>query len=593
MSSVAHIWRDRVASTPSKLAFEFRRHGVWTTLTWRQADERVRAIAAGLLALGVEQGARIAILSRTRVEWILCDFAILCAGAATSTIYPSSTPDECAFILDDAGCWAVFVEDVEQLDKLQGREHVRHLVLIDPTDASLGGRVTSLEQLEALGARFLDEHPGAVDDRIDALGPEDLATLIYTSGTTGRPKGVVLVHDNWVYQAEAVEQDLGEHMIDGDKQYLFLPLAHAFGKICELIAVSAGAPTAIEGDIDLLLDGIQHTRPTLMAAVPRVFEKIYNRILNRAKEAGPRRYAVFRWACRVGDEVARRRLAGERVGARLGLQMAVADRLVFQKLRDALGGRIRAFVSGGAPLSPDIARFFYAAGMVVLEGYGMTETSAGAVANRLDDFRFGTVGKPFPGCEVRIADDGEIWMRGRNVMRGYWNRPDATAEALDPGGWMRSGDLGQLDAEGRLTVTGRKKDLIITAGGKNIAPQNVENRVKAACPYVAEIVMHGDRRPYCVALVWLDPEAVAGVAERELEALSAHPRIVELVQASIDQVNAELASYETIKKVLILDHEITLESGLLTPSMKVKRAIVERRYAERLDACYEGTLASL
>ncbi|MCA9489327.1 MAG: long-chain fatty acid--CoA ligase [Myxococcales bacterium] len=594
ITSMAALWRARVATTPSALAFESLVDGAWTPMTWRQADERVRRIAAGLVARGVQRGDRVAILAGTRLEWVLADFAILCAGAACTTIYPSSTADEASFVLTDAGCVAVFAEDAEQVAKLRSEEarlgEVVLRVVIDPTDCEDEGWI-SLEALERAGADHLEGAPGTVDDRIEALGPEDLATLIYTSGTTGRPKGVVLAHDNWLMQAEAVEQDLAPHQRPGDKQYLFLPLAHSFGKICELMAVVTGVPTAIEGRIDLIVDGLAATRPTILCAVPRVFEKINARIVTGAREKGPRAAAMLDWARRVGDERLACRDAGKPPGLALRLKGAVADRLVFRRLREGMGGRIRAFVSGGAPLAPEIARFFDAAGMVIIEGYGLTETAAAAISNKLDDYAFGTVGRPIPGCELRISDDGEILLRGRNVMVGYWNRPEATAEALDDERWLRTGDLGSLDEHGRLRVTGRKKDILVTSGGKNVAPLDIEGRIKGRCPLVAEIVMLGDRRPYCVALVWLDPDAVKGREERSgrnrpFDEASQDPALAAEVTAVVDEVNATLPSYATIKRTLILDHPIDAESGLLTPSMKVKRNVVAARYQGRLDEMY-------
>ncbi|MCB9699372.1 MAG: long-chain fatty acid--CoA ligase [Alphaproteobacteria bacterium] len=594
IGSMAALWRARVAATPSALAFESLVEGAWTPMTWRQADERVRRIAAGLVAKGVQRGDRVAILAGTRLEWVLADFGILCAGAACTTIYPSSTADEAAYVLADAGCVAVIAEDAEQVGKLHAEVHrlgeLALRVVIDPTGCDEEGWI-SLEALEQAGADHLEGAPGTVDERIDALGPEDLATLIYTSGTTGRPKGVVLAHDNWLMQADAVEKDLGPHQRPGDKQYLFLPLAHSFGKICELMAVVTGVPTAIEGRIDLIVDGLAATRPTIMCAVPRVFEKINARIVAGARDKGPRTAAILGWARRVGDDRLRCRDAGTAPGLKLRLESFLADKLVFQRLRDGMGGRIRAFVSGGAPLAPEIARFFDAAGMVIIEGYGLTETAAAAISNKLDDYAFGTVGRPIAGCELRIAEDGEILLRGRNVMVGYWNRPDATAEALDDERWLHTGDLGSLDEHGRLRVTGRKKDIIVTSGGKNVAPLDIEGRIKGRCPLIAEIVMQGDRRPYCVALVWLDPEAVKAREERSgrnrpFEAASQDPALAAEVTAVVDEINAGLPSYATIKRTSILDHPIDPASGLLTPSMKVKRNLVAARYQERLDEMY-------
>ncbi|MEQ1502642.1 MAG: long-chain fatty acid--CoA ligase [Myxococcota bacterium] len=607
VASVAASWRARVRATPGALAFEFRRDGAWTRSTWTESDREVRRLAAGLIADGVPRGARIAILAKTRVEWVWIDYAILCAGAATSTIYPSSTAADARYVLEDAGCWAVFVEDRDQLAKIAGAGVRAYLLDGDAPGTDGGtdaGDVDTVAALAARGAVHLRAHPHAVDERIDAIGPDDVATLIYTSGTTGPPKGVVLAHGNWLFQAEAMRATVGRTLRPGDEQYLFLPLAHSFGKACELVAVELGVPTAIDGDLDAILAGLQHVKPTMVPAVPRVFEKIHNRIVTAAKQAGPRRYAVFRWAVGVGDEVVTRRMAGERVGVRLRAKHAVADRLVYRRLRAALGGRIRAFGSGGAPLSPEIARFFLAAGITIVEGYGLTETAAAAVVNRLDDFRFGTVGRPIPGCEVRVADDGELWLRGPNVMRGYWNRPDATADVLDADGWLHTGDLGAVDAEGRVRITGRKKDLIVTSGGKNVAPQDIEHAIKGRCPLVSEVVMLGDARPFCVALVWLDPDAAAahaiglglagGPDGADYGVVARHPAVAAEVQAAVDAVNATLPPYATIKRIHLADDgPITQASGLLTPSLKVKRSAVAARYAAVLDRFYAGTVVAV
>ncbi|HHO52836.1 MAG TPA: long-chain fatty acid--CoA ligase, partial [Deltaproteobacteria bacterium] len=471
-----------------------------------------------------------------------------------------------------------------------GLAGLQHRIVMEGGDLPEGAR--SLDELERSGAAWLDRHPEAVDARIDSLGPGDLATLIHTSGTTGPPKGVMLVHDNWMFQAEALAADLATHLRPGDKQYLFLPLAHAFGKLCELIAVVAGVPTALEGDLDILSEGLQHTQPSLVAAVPRVFEKIHLRIEARAVAAGSGRHQLFTWAVGVGERAAQRRLAGQPLGRRLALELAAADRLVLRRLRSALGGRIRAFVSGGAPLSPELARFFYAAGMTILEGYGMTETSAGATANRLDDLAFGTVGRPLPGCEVRIGADGEILIRGRNVMRGYWGRPEATAAALEPDGWLHTGDLGHLDDAGRLHITGRIKDLIITAGGKNIAPQGLEHRLKAACPLLSEVVVVGDGRPCCVALAWIDEEAAAawagahGLSARTHAELSTQPEVQALIQGYVERLNHRVAPHERLKRIHLVDHPITEVQALITPSLKVRRAAVVERYAVEIEALY-------
>jgi long-chain acyl-CoA synthetase len=400
-----------------------------------------------------------------------------------------------------------------------------------------------------------------------------------------------LTHDNWVFEAETLAKTLGHHVRPDDKQYLFLPMAHCYGKVLQLCALELGVPTAINPDIPGILKGLSEVRPTFMGAVPRVFEKVHATAGAKARARGPRAYGVFEWAEGVAKRWAKATVAGRPVGPRLAVEHAVADRLVYRQIRKALGGRVRAFLSGGAPLAEELSWFFYGAGVLVLEGYGLTETSAGAVANTLDDFRFGTVGRPAPGVRVKIAPDGEVLLAGRGIMRGYHADPEATAAVLQ-GGWFHSGDLGEIDKDGFLKITGRKKDILVTAGGKNISPQNLENRVKTQVPWVQELVVLGDRRPFCVALVCIDEAAVQSWADDQglgvtgYAALSAHPRVQALVWEGISAVNQGLASYETIKAIALLDHLVSVESGELTPSQKVKRKVVESRHLKLLDRLY-------
>ncbi|MEZ4238785.1 MAG: AMP-binding protein [Myxococcota bacterium] len=570
MTSVAALWRRRARSTPQRTAFRARHGERWASMSWAEADARVRHVAAGLLARGIPRGARVAILCGTRVEWILADFGVLCAGAATSTIYPSSTA-QTAYILRDADCWAVVVEDAAQLAKVrEGGVVPEHVFAVEEgTDAP------SLRDLEAEGAAWLDAHPDAVDERIDALGPDDLATLIYTSGTTGPPKGVVLTHDNWCFQAESVHETVGHDVRDDDLQYLFLPLAHSFGKICELVAVELGVATAVDGDLEGILAGLQHERPTLMPAVPRVFEKIHHRIHAEAARGGPRRLAVLRWAVQVGAERVRREQAGERVGLRLRGQTALADRLVYRRLRAALGGRIRAFVSGGAPLTPDIAGFFQAAGMTVVEGYGLTETSAGAVANRQDDVRFGTVGRtPSPGSSP-----------GSRRRRGAAARPqrDARLEpAPTPPPTPSTPTAGCTPAtSARSTPTGGSSSpgasrTSSSPPAARTSPRRIaEQQLKALSARgrggdggrpASVLRRAGVARPGGRADLARRPGQPADV---DFAALSRTAALHDAVWAAVEAVNATLPSYATIKRIaLVGDAPMTEASGLLTPSRR-------------------------
>jgi len=407
-----------------------------------------------------------------------------------------------------------------------------------------------------------------------------------------------LVHECWTYEVAALAQR--NLMTEDEVQYLWLPLSHSFGKLLQIAHIRVGFVTAVDGRVDKLLDNFAVVRPTFMGAAPRIFEKVYNKVVSAAKDAGGARYRIFRWAVRVGRDVSRRRQRGEQPRGRLRVEYDLADRLVFRKLRARFGGRVRFFISGSAPLSRDIAEFFHAAGIVILEGYGLTETSAASFVNLHERVKFGTVGLAIPGTQVRIAEeDGEILIRGKGVMRGYHNLPEQTAAVLDADGWLRTGDIGTLDADGFLTITDRKKDLIKTSGGKYVAPQLLEGKVKAACPYAGHVIVHGDRRKYVTALIALDEEAVRGWASKVglvvdgYEQLAHEPRVRALVQRSIDEVNATLARYETIKRFALLPRDLSIEGGELTPSLKVKRRVVEERYADLLDGMYEDATVAL
>ncbi len=599
--SVFQMFQHRVASTPDAEAMSGRRDGQWYSMTWREADRRVRAVAGGLLSLGFQKGERAAILATSRPEWVIADLGILGAGGATSTIYTSNTAEESAYILEDSGARICFVENALQdakirdvRDRLPG---VIQLVQVDGEPHVADGWTITLAELERRGEDWNAANPGRLDEVAASVGPEDLATLIYTSGTTGRPKGVMLTHDNWLFEGEATEKMnvLGPT----DKQLLFLPLAHSFAKVLEITFIRAGVPTAIDGVIDDLVPNLAAVRPTVMAGVPRVFEKVYNRVVTGAREGGGLKYKIFQWAMDVGAQVSRLRQQGGKPSGLLAFQHRLADKLVYSKLKARLGGRLRFLISGGAPLSRVIAEFFHSCDILILEGYGLTETSAGSFFNRPDHYKFGTVGLPVPGLVARIAEDGEILLRGRSVMKGYYNLPQDTAEALDPDGWFHTGDIGQLDAKGFLTITDRKKDILVTAGGKNIAPQNIEGQLKASCPYVSQAVMLGDRRPFCVALITLNEETTGkwarehGIEYKDYADLASRPEVKQLIRDGVEAVNARLASYERIKDFHLLDHDLSQETGELTPKMSVKRKVVESRHRDVLEGFYKDTVAQM
>ena len=594
--SVPEMLLARAQATPDRAAFLHPKNGGWNTLTWRQTADEARAIACGLLALGLRPEERCAIFSSTRIEWILADLGILCAGGATTTIYPANTADECVYILKDCEAAFVFVEDPALLSKLVSRRdelpNIRRVVLFDGPQAEDGWTIT-LSELEALGRRHDAARPEAFGAAVSGVRPDSLATLIYTSGTTGQPKGVELTHDCWVFEAEAI--DALRMIGPEDLQYFWLPLAHVFGKVLEAAQIRVGFATAVDGRVEKLVENLASIRPTFICAVPRIFEKVHARIVGQARASGGARQKLFLWALAVGREVSALRQEGKEPAGFLAAKAAAADLLVGRKIRRIFGGRVRFFMSGSAPLSRELAEFFHAFGVLVLQGYGLTESSAATFVSRPEAYRFGTVGLPVPGMEVRIAEDGEILLRGRGVMRRYHNLPDATAEAIDDKGWLHTGDIGELDPQGFLKITDRKKDLIKTSGGKYVAPQALESRLALHCRYVGQVLVHGNNRSFCAALVTLNEAEIrawareAGLEGKPLTELAADARVHALIQSSIRELNERLPRHEAIKRFAVLPTEFSVESGELTPSLKLKRRIVEQRYAPLLASLYSGT----
>lgn len=590
--SVPKMFFDRIAATPAAEAFRYPEGGGWTSVTWKQVGEQVEMMAAGLIALGIEPEERVALASGTRYEWIVADFAILAAGAATTTVYPTTNAEDVAFIVANSGSKIVIAEDQKQVDKLVANRDqlgaVGKVVLIDGSGD--GDWVISLDELKALGKQKLADSPTVVSDRVAAIRPDQLATLIYTSGTTGKPKGVRLTQDSWTYTAAAMD-GMGV-LSDKDLNYLWLPLAHAFGKVMLALPLAIGFPTVVDGRVDKIVENLAIIKPTIMGAVPRIFEKVHARINDMMAKEGGVKKTLFDWAIGVGLHVSRAKQAGESVSPLLGLQYKVADKLVLSTIRDRFGGRLRFFISGSAALDREIAQWFDAVGIAVLEGYGLTETSAASSLNRPQAYRFGTVGWTLPQTEVKIAEDGEILLRGPGIMNGYHDLPEATAEALEPDGWFHTGDIGELDAEGFLRITDRKKDMFKTSQGKYVAPSAISAQFKGICPFASEIIVYGESKPYCVALVSLDAEGLKdwarsnGLGDKSFTEIARDPKTQAAVEGYVEELNKHLNRWEQVKKVAIIDRELTVENGDLTPSLKLKRKVVVDNFHDKIDALY-------
>ncbi len=589
--NVAVQFLDRVQKTPQREAFRYPVGESWESVTWKAAGDEVAKMAAGLLALGVQPEQRVGIASGTRYEWILADLGIMCAGAATTTVYPSTNEDDTAYILADSECQVVFAEDDEQLAKLKTRKgelpHLKKVVTFDGTPD--GDWIIGVKELEALGEAHLAANPGVIEETAQAIKGDQHATLIYTSGTTGRPKGVRLRHSSWVYEGEAIR---AQNILDEtDLEFRWLPMAHSFGKVLMSTQMACGFAAAIDGRVDKIVENLGIVKPTFMGAAPRIFEKAHGRIVTMQAAEGGAKEKIFNKAFQVGLAVDKLKREGKPVPTLLAVQHKVFDKLVFHKIRDRFGGRVRFFISGAAALNRDIAEWFHAAGIVILEGYGLTETSAGSFVNLPSDYRFGTVGPVFVGSEVKLGEGDEIMIKGPGVMDGYHNLPEETAKTLTDDGWLRTGDKGSLDADGYLSITGRIKELFKTSGGKYIAPPAIESKFKALCPYASQFIVFGNERNFVVALVTLDPDAIAGWAQEndvsgDYAAIVASDKCQAMVQGYVDQLNAVLNRWETIKKWELLDHDLTVESGELTPSMKVKRNVVEDNYKDKIDAFY-------
>jgi long-chain acyl-CoA synthetase len=591
VANVALQFFDRVSQTPRGEAFRYPEGERWVSVTWAEAGEQVSRLAAGLLALGLEPEQRVGIVSGTRYEWILADLAVMCAAGATTTVYPSTNAEDTAYILGDSECRVVFAEDDEQIAKLKDdKTALPHLTKVVTFDGTTDGDwVIGLEELGALGDTYLAEHPGAIEGVAKEIGPDQLATLIYTSGTTGRPKGVRLRHRSWVYEGSAIQAQ--GILSEDDLEFRWLPMAHSFGKVLLSTQLAIGYPAAIDGRVEKIVDNLGIVRPTFMGAAPRIFEKAHARIVTMQAAEGGLKEAIFKRAFKVGLAFDRAKREGRNPGIFLTAQRELFNIVVFGQVRQRFGGRVRFFISGAAALNQEIAEWFHAAGILILEGYGLTESSAGSFVNLPDHYKIGSVGLVFPGSEVRLGEGDEIQIKGPGVMDGYHNLPQETADSLTEDGWLRTGDKGAVDDEGFLRITGRIKELFKTSGGKYIAPPAIESKFKAICPYASQFMVFGNERNFCVALITLDPEAIAEWAREngvsgDYSEIVASDACQKMVQGYVEELNRRLNRWETIKKWQLLDHDLTVESGELTPSMKVKRNVVEENYSSVIGGFY-------
>jgi long-chain acyl-CoA synthetase len=563
--TIVRLWRDAVSADRVGTAYLAETEpGHWREVSWNEAARTVDELAKGLLARGIGKGDAFGIVSRTRLEWTLFDLALALVGGITAPVYPDSSADDAAYVLQHSEAVGALVEDEGQLAKIEplGLPHVL--------------TVQDLADLRADGIAFAQEHPGALDQAAAAIDEDDLYTYIYTSGTTGPPKGCMIRHRNYYAMTSSIEriEDLG---LDQDVMLLYLPLAHNFGRLMTLWGAYSGFTIAFCSDPYAIADVLLQVRPTLLPSVPRMYEKAHTAVVSKLEAAsGPRR-RLADWALGVGRRVSALRQHGQPLPRTLALQHRLADRLVYSKVKERFGGRLRIGISGGAPLGNEIGELFHSLDILILEGWGLTECTTAATVNRPRRFRFGTVGPAMPGVEVKTDTDGELLIRSATIFAGYLKDDDATRAVLTDDGWLRSGDVGQIDAEGFVTITDRKKDIVVTAGGKNLAPQNIENSLKAS-RYVSQALVVGDRRPYVSALITLD-EAEVAKANGDVEAL---------IQQAVEDVNRNLSRYEQIKRFAIVSREFSSEEGEVTPTLKLKRRVIEQRFADEIEQLYSG-----
>lgn len=590
--NLLQLFKGTVRQRGRAPCFRYKEEGKWLTLSWDEVSKKLEAIVGALARLGVKTGDRVCIFSRSRYEWTIADLAILSCGAITVPIYESSTPDQAAYIIDNSEAKVLFVENEAQLKKIEKiRQHLPRLSQIVLFDYDGKGKleegIYTLDQLTLMGN---GEGERVFNRNLEALATDSVASYVYTSGTTGPPKGAVLTHGNFLAELKGLKERLP--FPPTTESLLFLPLAHILARVVQFAQIEHGFIQCYAESIDKLLDNIAEIRPHLMASVPRIFEKVHSRVMQGLENASPAKKGIFHWAFAVGKQRALHVTEGKHPPLSIRLKWILAHKLVFSKLKKKMGGRVEYFITGGAPLPKDIGEFFQAAGFLILEGYGLTETTAAVTINSRNALKMGTVGKPIRGVEIRIAGDGEILVRGDVVFKGYYKRPQETSEALTADGWFHTGDIGLIDEDGFVKITDRKKDIIVTAAGKNVAPQNIENLMKAD-PLISQVMVHGDGRKFLSALVTLNRDEVIsyarekGIVFQDYAELVKNERIHHLIKEKIDEKNRNLAQFETIKKFAILDCDFSIETGELTPTLKVKRKFTSEKYKHILDQFYQ------
>ncbi len=590
------VFHNRVHKYGNRLAIEKKMGGVWHGATWNEYYERARATGLGLWSLGVRKGNMVSLLSENRLEWLYADMGSLGIGACIIPIYPTLVSEEIEYIINNSETKIIVPENKNQLKKIleiiNACPSIEKIIVMEEKDATGHPKVMSFKELMELGRKKHLEDPTLFEKLLQEVTVDDLATIVYTSGTTGLPKGAMITHGNIFWVVKSLDAIKPPFASDKDCTVPFLPLSHVFERIAgHFYGMYCGITASYAESIDTLLADFEEKRPTMILAVPRVCEKVYQKIMAQVKEQSPFKQKIFAWGQEVGNRISERREKHKRIPLFLQLKYKIAYAIIFKKLQDKLGGRVTWMTASGAPTAEEIIRFFNAAGITVIQGYGMTEATAPATMQSLADYRIGTTGKPIPGMDIKIADDGEVLLKGGNVIKGYWKLPNETRDAFTPDGYFMSGDIGIFDDDGNLLITDRKKDLIITSGGKNIAPQKIENMFKSD-PLFTQFIVIGERKKYLTGLCNINPEEAAALATEEgisfnkpAELLD-NPKFLDIVQKHVDERNSHLAKYESIKSIRIVKNDFSQEGGELTPSLKLKRKVVLQKYKDIIEDMY-------